>query len=404
MPTETLSFRMEMDDFQTAGVSYSSHVVATANAFSGALIAGFGGLVLANHDLVYVVGSAGLSRSAAAISAILFASVLIAQLDVFSSFELLPALFGEGACNGEKETCGVAFRARRHFVALHSASLPFSCTLAIAAYAFCTEKRQRSRGVANTEYNDPFSLEGVSLIGSTVACIFAILYYVDVLNPSWADAELILLLVSIPLTLLNVPVLACIVHGIGQGIYFYDRTTRGNFSLLYYTNLSMILTIALIGLVGITTGITLGLYLIPERLYSTPVEKLTSFFLTSLLSIQLFLTLATLGMSSGATGAAYEGVTSWRNSGLEFAVQHQLSVFFSGAIYAVRFEHEGLSAAWRAAAYFIPPFLVGIIWLITMQLEESDIVYTHWVDPGSFVIGVTAASISWLGLGVFLHV
>ena len=102
MPAEALSFRMEMDDFTTQGVSHASHVVATAHALSGSLIAGFGALVLANHDLVFVVGSSGLSRSAAAISTLLFASVLVAQLDTFATFELLPALFGDGACNGTR--------------------------------------------------------------------------------------------------------------------------------------------------------------------------------------------------------------------------------------------------------------------------------------------------------------
>ena len=404
LPSEALAFRMEENDFKTAGVAYASHVVSTANAFSGALIAGFGGLVLANHDLVYVVGSSGLSRTAAAISALLFSSVLIAQLDVFATFELLPALFGDGACNGAKDVCGVAFRARRHFVALHSSSLPFACTVAIAAYSFCTEKKQRSRAEANTKYNEPFSLEGFSLISSTVVCLFAILYYVDILNPSLADAELVLLLVSIPLALLNTPVFACILHGAGQGLYFYDRLSKQTFSLLYYTNLSMILTLALIGLIILTTAISFALYSIPERLYSIPVEKLTSFFLTSLLSIQVFLTLCTQGMASGATGAAYEGVSSWRNSGVEFSVQHSTSVFFAGALYATRFEHESLGRAWRAAAWFIPPFIVGIAWLIMMQIESSDVVYGHWVDMGSFVIGCSAAGISWLGLGVFLHV
>lgn len=403
MPSEALSFRMEMDDFATQGVSHASHVVATAHALSGSLIAGFGALVLANHDLVFVVGSSGLSRSAAAISTLLFASVLVAQLDTFATFELLPALFGDGACNGDVEVCGVAFRARRHFVSLHSSSLPFACCLAIAAYAFCSEKQQRSRSDSNTAYNDPSSLEGISLIGSTIVCIVAAIYYIDVINPSFADLEMVLLLVSIPLALFNMPVLSGVTHGVGQAIYFYDRISKGTFSFLFFTNISMALSIALILLIVLATAASFALYSLPEKLYVTTLEKITSFTLTSLLSVQVFLTLATCGMASGATGASYDGVDSWRNSGVEYLIQHQMSVFFAGALYAVRYEHASLSKAWRAAAYFTPPFFVGITWLIVMQVEESDVVYSHWVDAGSFIIGCTASAVSWIGLGLFLH-
>ena len=244
--------------------------------------------------------------------------------------------------------CGVAFRARRHFVSLHSSSLPFACCLAIAAYAFCSEKQQQSRSDSYNAYHDPFSLEGISLIGSTVVCIAATFYYIDVMNPSFADLEMVLLLVSIPLALFNMPVVSGIVHGAGQTIYFYDRMSNGTFSWIYFTNISMALSIGLILLIVIATAASFALYSLPDKLYVTSLERITSFTLTALLSIQIFLTLATAGMTSGVTGASYEGVKSWRNSGVEFNVQHQISVFFAGALYAVRYEHACLSRAWRA--------------------------------------------------------
>lgn len=401
IPSEALAFKMQLDSYSTMGLAMASQTVSVLNAFSGACVAGFGGLVLLNHDLVYVLGSKGLCRSAAAISALVFAATLAAQLETFASYAKLPALFGDSACNGDPNVCETAFRARRQFVSMHSTSVQFASTLAIAVYSFCREKKTETRKQLFLQWNDYFNLEGISLLVTCLASLLAVFYYTDINNPSTSNIMLTLLLVSVPVALLNAPISGCLLHCGGQLLYYFERMSNDTFSLLYYTNLTMLLTSALLGIAAVLMLISHVLYSLPDRLYSTPVEWLTGACLVVLLSSQLFLTIATLGMTSGMTGASMH-VQSWINSGIEFNVQHCVSIFFCGALYTVRYEHNILSQAWRAAVWFVPPLATGVVWLIMMQLEASDVVYTHWVDGSSFVIGLCAATVSWVGVGVFL--
>ena len=167
-------------------------------------------------------------------------------------------------------------------------------------------------------------------------------------------------------------------------------------------------TLVLTVLIGVLTLVSYALYNGGNRrLFAPPIELLTATSLTALVSVQMFLTLGTLGMASGYTGATYHaGIHGWYATGYSFTVQHTVSFFFAAALFATRYEHEMLSLTTRRAVWFAVPFLLGVAWfgcVLAFEVGSHD-PYSAFVDVTSFIVGVSAAAVSWAGCGVFLHV
>jgi hypothetical protein len=90
----------------------------------------------------------------------------------------------------------------------------------------------------------------------------------------------------------------------------------------------------------------------------------------------------------------------------EYSVQHSVSFFFAAAFYATRYEHGYLKRWQTRAAWLVLPPLLGISWwicVLVLTTTQQD-PYTSFVDVGSFLIGVSAAAVAWLGIGMSLNV
>lgn len=405
---EILNFKVSHDDINVRGYGVSVDMVVVGNSFAGACTVAFACILLLNHDLIMHVGSAALSNIAATLACFVFVGAFAAQMASFASMEQLPALFSEYACDGEEDECAAAYRARRLFSASNSTSVSWVCAIALTVYSFSHIKRFRSRR-EHFEYEvDVYSIASIAAVTSTVICCLVVILFVD---PSrsmdYSDLELLLLLISIPVCLLGFPAVGCFVHAAGQAVYVWSRVDLyGRYDWTYFTHQSLLATMSLAVVSGGLSLFSYGLYSFDRRkLYSEPVEIVNAVLLTALVSIQTFLTLATLGMGAGYSGVHYvDGKGSWRISGYEFTTQHCVSFFFVAALYGTRYEHDMLPLTFRRAAWFALPPLLGLSWLLCIAAEPSGSPYHKYVDSASFLIGVSAAATSWSGIGVYLHV
>jgi hypothetical protein len=408
LSNEIINFKVSRDDINTRGYGVAIDLVAVGNCFAGSCTVGFACILLLNYDLVLHMGSSALSTIASVLSCFVFLGAFVAQMSSFAAMEQLPALFSSASCSGDQSECAAAYRARRLFLSANSTSVSWVCAIAMVIYAFSHSRRFRSRR-EHFEYEpSPYSLASIAVVACAVVACAAVFFFVDPgRSMDWSDWELLLLLLSIPACLLGWPGIACALHAGGEAIYIYTRVAlHGGYDWSYFTHHSLLATMVLTATVGVLSTFSYGLYSVGRRrLYSEPVEIVNSVALTALVSIQTFLTLATLGMAAGFTGVYYEdGKGSWRISGFEFSVQHSVSFFFCAALYGTRYEHEALPATWRRAAWFAVPPLLGVSWLLVISLADSDgSPYHHYVDWVSFLVGVSAAGASWAGIGVFLH-
>jgi hypothetical protein len=410
LSSEIIEFKISHEDIRVRGYGVSNDMVVVGNAFSGSCCVAFGCICLLNHDLILHVGSAAMSQIAAIMSCFVFLGAFLAQIASFASMERLPALFSDAACNGGMSECAAAYRARRMFTSSNSTSVAWTCSIALAVYSFSHQRRTRTRKDHFHSRVDIYSSESIVLVlGCIFACIVVAFFVDPTRSMDWADIELLLLLVSIPLCILGLPLVSCVLHIAGQVLYVWTRIElHGYYDFTYFTHHSLLATLVFTVFCAFLSTFSYILYATStRRLYSDPVEKANALFLTALVSVQTFLTLATLGMSAGYTGVLYrDGKGSWRITGYEFTTQHCVSFFFVAAFFATRYEHNTLSITVRRAAWFIFPPLLGLTWLICISAgaAPSGSPYSAYVDEVSFLIGISAAVVSWVGIGVFLHV
>jgi len=405
---EVTTFKVTHDDITTRGYGVAVDMVATGNAFAGSCTVAFSCILLLNHDLVLHVGSVALSKIACTLACFVFAGAFAAQIGSFAAMEQLPALFSSNSCDGDKIECAAAFRARRLFTSSNSTSTAWIAAIALTFFGFSHQKRFRLRREHFEWQPELYSMVSLSVIGTAAFCCFIVFLFVDPSKSmNWSDIELLLLLVSIPICVLGWPSVACVAHASGQIIYISTRTSlHGSYDFSYFTHHALLATVALTVGCGVLSLFSYGLYTFDRRrLYSEPVEIVNGICLTSLVSVQTFLTIATLGMSAGYTGVYYsDGKGSWRISGYEFTVQHCVSFFFAASLYGTRYEHSTLKLTWSRAAWFaLPPFL-GLAWIWCISTDTSGSPYHQYVDPTSFLIGISVAIASWIGIGFSLQV
>jgi len=406
MPSEVSNFKVDYSDVTSPGYAIATELVVAGNAFSGAVAVSFGCILLMNHDLVLHLGSDALSTVAGVLASFAVLGALVAQLGAYGSIEQLPALFSESGCNGSYDECSAAYRARRFFFASNSTSVAWTTAIAMATFAFSAQKEFETRR-QHFEHRAVLSVGNASvLLAALLACGAVFLLAEGATQMATVEIELVLLILAVPLALLHWPATACAAHASGQVLYVFGRIQSPvGFSWLFFTHFSLVATLVLTILVALCSLASYALYSC-GRLYSDPVELVCAVATTSLVSVQLFLTLGTLGMAAGYTGCGYSmGSGGWRSTGYSFTVQHCVSFFFAAAIFATRYECRLLlTRAWaRRLAWAVAPVSLACVWasivLAHSTKRASGDPYTQFVDVGSFVIGVSTAAVAWAGVG-----
>ena len=123
----------------------------------------------------------------------------------------------------------------------------------------------------------------------------------------------------------------------------------------------------------------------------------------ALVSIQLFLTIASLAIISGYDGSIMS-TASWRSASLRWVTQHSLGFFFAAALVGGRFEcHNGHIAKWllRLVWFAVPIFLTAC-WAFTLFASSSFVPYGTTGDVTSIVIATLAALLPWGIAGVVM--
>ena len=93
---------------------------------------------------------------------------------------------------------------------------------------------------------------------------------------------------------------------------------------------------------------------------------------------------------------------SWTRQGYEWTLQHSLSFFFTAAVLGSRYETQDLlkPGLVKRILWFAPPLLLAAAWGIAMTFNSSGVPYDAATDQFAFVLGVVAALVPWVVLGI----
>ena len=448
--TEVLGFRFAHEEFQIAGLALADDVVAVTSAFGGALVACSGVLILLNHDSVYVFGSEPVGPLAAVMALLVFVSAFVQLLASVGAMDELDALFGDRACVGSAELCAAAYRARRlHFANALGPSAPLmAAAVALTILAYTRERRCDSRvayferkvaaaaraealaeqpadAVAAQQHLAEAYVEMeaeldallqsasqgsalVAVVGVGVA-VAAIWLLADGFRDDWlAGVETLLLFVSIAVAWWGSTALACFLHATGLTLYSTRRLDSPfGFDTAYFTHSSNAVTLALVYLMVLTTGTTQLLFAscCSRRRWVEWIEALTVAALVAVTSIQLFLTLATLGAMAGFEGGTLDGGdTSWAAFSTKWVIQHSVSFFFTAALVGTRYEHHigSLSAFWMRVLWVAAPVVCVVVWIVGWASSGAESPYAEMTNGAVTALGVVCSLLPWAFVGAVL--
>lgn len=419
--TEVVQFTERSEDdvdalhngFETRGMAAADDVSAVFSAFGGTLVVANGAILLLKHDQIYDQGSTMVSAETIQLSIFVFTSAFVCLLSGFKTMDSLPALFGDAACSGSRDVCAAAFRARRFHM---SNSVGPALVLVAAAVgqtllAFPKERRCQNR----RDFYQPDELRIVknAVTGAGISSIIAVL---GAVIASWifadstslfASVETSLLFASIPFAWFGDSTLACLLHVGGQLVYTAAKLgSPFGYDLRYFTHHCLASTVFLLIVLAITTAISRLLYLscCSKDNYIDWVETCTAVCLVFVTSIQLLLTLLTLGAVSGFDGAMEAEYRTWSVYALEFSTQHTLSFFFCAALVGGRYEHHQayVSSKLLKVSWFALPLMLFVGWGVTVLTSGSGDPYSGVSEVAVIVTSSVSAVVPWVVIGALV--
>ena len=430
--TEAVGFRFAHDEFDVPGLALADDVVAITAAFGGALTFCAGALILLNHDSIYVFGSEPVGPAAAMLAVFVFVSAFVLLVAAVGAMDELGAIFGTQACAGDATVCAAAYRARRfHFANALGPTGPLTAAaVALTLLAYTRERRcdsraayfgkQREQGKVLPGDVAEFEAELAELVSSAsegsavvasigVGVAFAAVWLLaDGFADDWlAGLETLLLFVSIAVAWWGSTALACVLHAVGLTLYSTRRLESPfGFDTSYFTHASNAVSLALFYLLATTTSIASLLYssFLSQKRWVGWIDLLTAAALVSVTSIQMLLTLATLGAVAGFDGAAMESDDeTWAEYATRWSIQHSISFFFAAALVGSRYEHHvsDLSTWWMRGLWAAGPVVCLLLWIVGMAAAEGS-PYEGMTDTAVTVLGVLCSLVPWGFVGFVL--
>jgi len=407
-PAEVTGFTASHDDIEAHGYGMADDLVASTLVFGGALCVCAAGIILLNHDAIYEHGCEPVATVIAQLSVLIFSAAFVVQVTCYARLDELEALFGDSACVGDIDVCENSFRARRLYTANSSPAALWACAVGLTIFAFPYDRRCRTRRDYFVHPEDPDEREAatgsgnVALAASAVA-VLVVYSYADSL---WPALELLLLFFSIPAAWYSSTWIACALHAAGMIVYTVGRLgSPFGFDLTFLTHWYVAATLLLTLALGVTTFVSWLLYAScwSSGRYIQWLENTTALLIVALVSIQLFLTIASLAIISGYDGSIMT-TASWRSASLRWVTQHSLGFFFSAARVGGRFEcHNGHIAKWLLRlVWFAVPILLSACWVFTLFASASFVPYGTTGDGTSIVIATLAALLPWGIAGVVM--
>lgn len=408
--TEVITFTSTHDDVSTRGYALADDVLATTLVFGGVICVATSIVVFLNHDLVYEYGCAPISSVIAMLSVFAFTVAFVVQLTSLVRLEELDVLFGDNSCQGARDVCEGTFRTRRMYIANSSPASLWACAVGMTVLAFPHDRRCRTRrDYFHPEERDhaehTAKASGWVAIASAVVAVVAIGFFADS-TAYLSSIELLLLYFSIPVAWFGQSYIACFMHA--GGIALYTALRLGSvfgFNLTYLTHYFVLATLLVVLLLAITTSVSILLYdsFCFHGSYIVWIEWTTALALVALVSMQLLLTISSLGILSGYDGQPMteEGKT-WRATAFQWCTQHSISFFFAAALVGGRYEVQTPNIPrWvLRVVYFASPAVLTVAWIITMLASRSGVPYFAMGDVASLVIATVAALVPWIVVGV----
>jgi len=407
-PGEVTGFTASHEDIEARGYAMADDLVASTLVFGGALCVCAAGIILLNHDAIYEHGCEPVATIIAQLSVLIFSAAFVVQVACFARLDELEALFGDSACVGDIDVCANSFRARRLYTANSSPAALWACAVGLTIFAFPYDRRCRTRRDYFVHPEDPDEREAATGSGNVAlaASVVAVLVVYSYADSLWPALELLLLFFSIPAAWYSSTWIACALHAAGMLVYTVGRLGDPfGFDLTFLTHWYVAATLLLTLVLGVTTFISWLLYAswCSTGRYIPWLENATALLIVALVSIQLFLTIASLAIISGYDGSMMDTV-SWRSASLRWVTQHSLGFFFSAALVGGRFEcHNGHIAKWLLRlVWFAVPTALTACWAFTLFARASFIPYGTTGDVTSIVIATLAALLPWGIAGVVM--
>jgi len=407
-PAEVTGFTASHEDIEARGYAMADDLVASTLVFGGALCVCAAGIILLNHDAIYEHGCEPVATVVAQLSVLIFSAAFVVQVAGYARIDELEALFGDSACVGDIDVCTNSFRARRLYTANSSPAALWACAVGLTIFAFPYDRRCRTRRDYFVHPEDPDELEAATGSGNVAlaASIIAVVVVYSYADSLWPALELLLLFFSIPAAWYSSTWIACVLHAAGMLVYIVGRLGDPfGFDLTFLTHWCVAATLLLTLVLGVATFVSWLLYAscCSTGRYILWLENATALLIVALVSIQLFLTIASLAVISGYDGSIVTTV-SWRSSSLRWVTQHSLGFFFSAALVGGRFEcHNGRIARWLLRlVWFAVPIALSTCWAFTLFAVGSFIPYGTTGDLASIVIATLAALLPWGIAGVVM--
>ena len=414
-PGEVTSFSASHDDIEARGYAMADDLVATTLVFGGTLCICAAGVVLLNHDAIYEQGCKPVASTIAQISVLIFLAAFVVQIACFARVDELEALFGDSACVGNIDVCENSFRARRLYTANSSPAALWACAVGLTILAFPHDRRCRTRRAYFGQTIEEEEEEREAATGSGhvafAASVIAVLVVYSYADSFWPAVELLLLFVSIPVAWYSSTWIACVLHASGMLAYTIGRLGSPlGFDLTYLTHWFVAATLLTTLALAVTTCISWLLYssCVSQGRYIVWLENLTALLIVALVSMQLFLTIASLGIISGYDGSLMQASSvqaiSWRSASLQWATQHCLGFFFAAALVGGRFEtqNERIARWLLRAVWFAVPILLASCWAFLLLARSSYAPYGTTGDATSIVIATLAALLPWTLAGIVM--
>lgn len=405
---EVTSFTASYEDIESRGYGMADDLVASTLVFGGTLCICAAGIVLLNHDAIYEHGCEPVASVVAQISVLIFCAAFVVQVACFARIDELSALFGDSACVGDMDVCENSFRARRLYTANSSPAALWACAVGLTIFAFPYDRRCRTRRdyFVRDEHSD--EREGATGSGNVAiaASIIAVVVVYGYADSLWPALELLLLFFSIPAAWYSSTWIACVLHAAGMLIYTVGRLGSPlGFDLTFLTHWFVAATLLVTLVLAVTTFISWLLYssCLSQGRYIVWLENTTALLIVALVSIQLFLTIASLAIISGYDGSMMETV-SWRSASLQWVTQHSLGFFFSAALVGGRFEpqNERIERWLLRLVWFAVPVVLAACWAFTLFARAKFVPYGTTGDAASIVIATLAATLPWGLSGVVM--
>ena len=190
-------------------------------------------------------------------------------------------------------------------------------------------------------------------------------------------------------------------------MYIYNQfVVFGSFDLSWFTHVSLATTFFMLLLVfSLDIVVSWGFHTWKTPHVYINLVELRLLVLISVCSVQFYLTLATLGMTSAYDGSINNDMRSYAMRGLDWTLQHNVSLFFCWYCMKVftsntpcLIHRKKLFIAWYA-----PTLTIGIVWYASLLLLAHEVPYDAGTSQINFIVGVGFVFVPWILAGMKIN-